>query len=660
MAVTTVYTHDLNGSKKDFDVPFEYLARRFVQVTLIGQDRKTLTLSSEFRFTSKTSIQTTKVWGPADGYERIEIRRNTSTKDRLVDFADGSILRANELNISQVQTLHVAEEARNMVVDTIGADNNGNLDARGRRLVNLADGFEPGDAVTLRQEQAWAASTLGNRNAAEAARDRAVTAQTISESKAGEAMVSATTAKSEADRSKTEADRSSAAAATIGGNVTESTAQANRSKVEADRSKAQADVAKGYADTSTTKADEVASNTAAVLQAKTEVSQALITARAEGVPPGAVTFWPGTRTRLPAGWIALDGQLSNRAEFPAIWALVSAQYFPSTTEANWTSATGMRMRFTGGNGTTTFRWPDYNGASHVYNPSGLFLRGGRDSMVGVVTQDTLQDFSLTNELRRSANKLTADRLIVQQPNLTYNTGGVSASVDGITVSSTTSDPSTFPRVVPYGARIGAETAPVHGNGVWIMKAFGAIENQGSYDAAQAASAIAGVSARTGVVEDRVGWRTLASLDASGVTQLNFTGLPSWANKVEVDFWHLRTSQTSLFLLRGHTASGALTTGYDGMTSAIGGSSVANRAWDTGVYITYSAYESSRRSAGTIALSRSSGGWTVGGSVSSKEVSLLTSFPSGTIGFDITGLSLIIPESATYTFAAGRVTVRYRI
>ncbi|MGM2810349.1 phage tail fiber domain-containing protein, partial [Bacillus cereus group sp. Bce027] len=91
---------------------------------------------TDFRFISKTIVQTTVPWGPADGYERIEIRRDTSATDRLVDFADGSILRASELNISQIQTPHVAEEARNMVADTISENADGDLDARGRRLAN--------------------------------------------------------------------------------------------------------------------------------------------------------------------------------------------------------------------------------------------------------------------------------------------------------------------------------------------------------------------------------------------------------------------------------------------------------------------------------------------------------------------------------------------
>ncbi|MDU9399310.1 phage tail fiber protein [Pseudomonas sp. zfem003] len=270
MAVTTVYTYDLNGSKKDFDVPFEYLARRFVQVTLIGQDRKTLDLASDFRFVGKTSIQTLKAWGPADGYERIEIRRNTSATDRLVDFADGSILRANELNTSQVQTLHVAEEARNMVADTIAANQDGDLDARGRRLVNLADALAPDHAVTLRQETAWAASTLGNKQAAESARDAAreaqraaeMVGQSVSDSLA-RALQAEATSVTESARAKVEADRSAAATATIGNNVQ----RAETARVGAEGARDQAANSAGFASQEANRAKAEADKASARLPA---------------------------------------------------------------------------------------------------------------------------------------------------------------------------------------------------------------------------------------------------------------------------------------------------------------------------------------------------------------------------------------------------------
>lgn len=150
-AIKTVMTYPLNSSTVNFNIPFEYLARKFITITLIGKDRKVLVLNQDYRFTTKTQVTTTRAWGPGDGYTSIEVRRYTSATDRLVDFADGSILRAYDLNISQVQTLHVAEEARDLTADTIGVNNDGNLDARGRRIVNLANAADRGDAISYGQ-----------------------------------------------------------------------------------------------------------------------------------------------------------------------------------------------------------------------------------------------------------------------------------------------------------------------------------------------------------------------------------------------------------------------------------------------------------------------------------------------------------------------------
>lgn len=173
----TVRTYTLDGTKKDFTIPFEYLARKFVSVTLIGTTRKELVLITDYRFTTSTQITTNKAWGPGDGYDMIEIRRLTSATERLVDFADGSILRAYDLNISQVQSLHIAEEARDLTADTIAVNNDGDLDARGRKIVNLADAVKDGDAVTLRQVRGWDTSALNSKNAAKVSETNAKTSE---------------------------------------------------------------------------------------------------------------------------------------------------------------------------------------------------------------------------------------------------------------------------------------------------------------------------------------------------------------------------------------------------------------------------------------------------------------------------------------------------
>lgn len=173
LKIRTVMTYPLNGSTVDFMIPFEYLARKFVTVTLIGTERKELVLNQDYRFTAKNQVTTTRAWGSNDGFSLIEVRRYTSATERLVDFADGSILRAYDLNISQVQTLHVAEEARDLTADTIGVNNDGHLDARGRRIVNVADPIGDFDALNLRTVKVWNDSAYQSQIKAKESEDKA-------------------------------------------------------------------------------------------------------------------------------------------------------------------------------------------------------------------------------------------------------------------------------------------------------------------------------------------------------------------------------------------------------------------------------------------------------------------------------------------------------
>ena len=268
--IKTVMTYKLNGATTDFAIPFEYLARKFVQVTLIGVDRKVLVLNQDYRFATKTLISTTRAWGPADGYQLIEIRRYTSATERLVDFTDGSILRAYDLNISQIQTLHVAEEARDLTAATLGVNNDGNLDARGRRIVNLVDGVEDGDAISVGQvkrmnQNSWQARNEAQwfrneaqwfRNEAEDFRNQAATSKqtaansesqswnhsersrTFAEASQGSANYagqSAINASNSADSAKASENNSASSASASAASAVSSKNEADRAKWEANK-----------------------------------------------------------------------------------------------------------------------------------------------------------------------------------------------------------------------------------------------------------------------------------------------------------------------------------------------------------------------------------------------------------------------------------------
>lgn len=144
---TTYTTLPLDGTTREFTIPFEYLTRRFVNATLIGATRKPLVLNVDFRFVTPTKLSTTVAWGPADGYDTIEIRRATSATERLVDFNDGSILRSTDLNISQVQAIHIAEEGRDISSQAM-LNNLISWDALNLRIRNVANPTGAQDAAT--------------------------------------------------------------------------------------------------------------------------------------------------------------------------------------------------------------------------------------------------------------------------------------------------------------------------------------------------------------------------------------------------------------------------------------------------------------------------------------------------------------------------------
>lgn len=145
----TVATYALNGVQRDFDVPFDYLSPTFIRVRLLGAGvPQVLSLGTDYTFLTNTTIRTTIAHGAPD-WQYVEIRRVTPSTDLIVEFSDASVLRASDLSLSTLQTLHVAEEARDSIQDTLAEDLNGNIDARSRRIVNVDDPVGPTDAVNL-------------------------------------------------------------------------------------------------------------------------------------------------------------------------------------------------------------------------------------------------------------------------------------------------------------------------------------------------------------------------------------------------------------------------------------------------------------------------------------------------------------------------------
>ena len=195
---STIANYQGNGSTTDFSVPFDYLAKKFVKVTVdsrekLGGDYGDTT--KDYFFVDKTTIRFNTA--PASGAEII-IRRYTSATDRIVSFKDASVLKAKDLDVSTIQTIHIAEEGRDIINDALIVDKEGNWDAKGHRIVNVGDPIGDNDAITLKFYKDDAKGAYQAKLKAEAARDAAKVSETNAKASEVNAKESEVTAKASA------------------------------------------------------------------------------------------------------------------------------------------------------------------------------------------------------------------------------------------------------------------------------------------------------------------------------------------------------------------------------------------------------------------------------------------------------------------------------
>ena len=190
------YTGD--GATTDFTVPFDYLAKKFVRVSLgvtILKGGDYGDTSKDYYFLDKTKVRL-KV-PPASG-EVLTIRRYTSATDRVVSFKDASVLKATDLDVSSVQTIHIAEESRDIINDALIKDKEGNWDVKGNRIVNVGDPIGDNDAVSFKVYKDDANGAYQAKLDAEAARDAAKVSETNAKASEVNAKESEVTAKASA------------------------------------------------------------------------------------------------------------------------------------------------------------------------------------------------------------------------------------------------------------------------------------------------------------------------------------------------------------------------------------------------------------------------------------------------------------------------------
>ena len=94
---------------------------------------------------------------------------------------------------------------------------------------------------------------------------------------------------------------------------------------------------------------------------------------------GSVSWFSGTAALLPVGYVAASGQTGNRSDFPDLWNAIDIGMFAVTNDDTWLGNINVRGSYSTGDGSTTFRFPDYNGAQSN-SIQGVFLRGALDGL----------------------------------------------------------------------------------------------------------------------------------------------------------------------------------------------------------------------------------------------------------------------------------------
>ncbi len=133
------YTGD--GSQTDFTFAFAYFDTSHVHVLVDGID-------VDFVWLNAQTIQC--VTAPAAG-TTVVVMRNTPKEEPPVDFTDGSILLERDLDTLVLYNLYISQEAIDQAQLGIQQNALGQWDAKELKIVNLADGVEPGDAINKGQ-----------------------------------------------------------------------------------------------------------------------------------------------------------------------------------------------------------------------------------------------------------------------------------------------------------------------------------------------------------------------------------------------------------------------------------------------------------------------------------------------------------------------------
>lgn len=270
--LATSITYTANGSQTNFSVPFDYLRPSYVHVAIDDAE-----VSEGFTISNRMLMFDS---APAKD-SIVHIYRNTPTT-RLVSWADASILKAKDMTISEVQQLHILEEAsdwsktNSIVLD----EESGAWQGRKCRLSNIADPVDAQDVVTknylentedsfvqrmnaIKTQTEQLMNTAGNHkdnayNSAQSASASAASAaesarlaesyKNVAEMAKSDASLYATNAKTSANSANASKETAQSAATSASNFASDARNSAGEAKTYKDNAKTYMDNAKNYSE----------------------------------------------------------------------------------------------------------------------------------------------------------------------------------------------------------------------------------------------------------------------------------------------------------------------------------------------------------------------------------------------------------------------------
>ena len=155
-----------NNTTDTFSIPFTFTAQSEISVTVDGVAQTGLT------FPSSSSVQLTS---PVASGSLVQVRRTTSLASRAIDFVSGSVLTEEDLDDSNIQVFHAAQEAIDTAGDSITLTPANRWDAGGSIINNVGTPTSNTDAATKAYADGISAAATA---AATVAANAAVTAAT--------------------------------------------------------------------------------------------------------------------------------------------------------------------------------------------------------------------------------------------------------------------------------------------------------------------------------------------------------------------------------------------------------------------------------------------------------------------------------------------------